>query len=90
VVFGVGPADDRVWLKATTPDAPDAVQLPGHRENWLRILPADLSQWTLMYAMIAVADEDNTLGSDELEDFYGAPRGSLCIAGDPDQIQVKG
>jgi hypothetical protein len=90
VVFGVGPADDRVWLKTTTPDAPDAVQLPTHRENWLRLLPAELSQWTLMYAMMAVADEDNTLGSDELEDFYGAPRGSLCNADDPHQIRVKG
>ena len=29
------------------------------------------------------------LGSDELEDFYGAPRGSLCDEGDPDQIRVE-
>lgn len=90
VVFGVGPADDRVWLKSTMPDAADTVQLPRHRETWLRILPAELSQWTLMYAMIAVADEDNTLGSDELEDFYGAPRGSLFNEDNPSQIQVKG
>jgi hypothetical protein len=90
LVFGVGPADDRVWLQTTTPDAPDAVQLPRHRENWLRLLSAELSQWTLMYAMMAVADENNTLGSDELEDFYGAPRGSLSSANDPHQIQVKG
>jgi hypothetical protein len=90
VVFGVGPADDRVWLKMTTPDTPDAAQLPRHREDWLRSLPAELSQWTLMYAMSAIADEDNTLGSDELEDFYGAPRGSLCDEGNPDQIRVEG
>ena len=89
VVFGVGPADDRVWLKLTAPDAPDAVQLPRHREDWLRILPAELGQWTLVYAMCAVAGEGNTLGSDELEDFYGAPRGSLCDAGDPDQIRME-
>jgi hypothetical protein len=90
VVFGIGSADDRVWLKMTTPDAPDAVQLPKHRENWLRNLPAELSQWTLMYVMGAVAGEDNTLGSDELEDFYGAPPGSLCDEDNPDQIRVKG
>lgn len=90
VVFGIGSADDRVWLKMTSPDAPDAVQLPKHRENWLRNLPADLSQWTLMYVMGAVAGEDNTLGSDELEDFYGAPPGSLCDEDNPDQIRVKG
>ena len=90
VVFGIGPADDRVWLKMTTPDAPDAVQLPKHREYWLRNLPADLGQWTLMYAMGAVAGEDNTLGSDELEDFYGAPPGSLCDEDNPDQIRVEG
>jgi hypothetical protein len=90
VVFGIGPADDRVWLKMTTPDTPDAAQLPRHREDWLRSLPAELSQWTLMYAMSAIADEDNTLGSDELEDFYGAPRGSLCDEGNPDQIRVEG
>jgi hypothetical protein len=90
VVFGVGPADDRVWLKMTTPDFPDAVQLPSHRENWLRTLPGELSQWTLMYAMSAVADEDNTLGIDDLEDFYGAPRGSLSDEDDPDQIRVEG
>ena len=90
VVFGVGPADDRVWLKMTTPDALDAVQLSRDREDWLRILPANLSQWTLMYVMSAIADEDNTLSSDELEDFYGAPRGSLCDEDDPDQIRVKG
>lgn len=89
VVFGVGPADDWVWLKVTTPDAPDAVRLPRHREDWLRTLPAELSQWTLVYAMCAVAGEDNTLGSDELEDFYGAPRGSLCDDDDPDQIRVE-
>ena len=89
VVFGVGPADDRVWLKMVTPDAPDATQLPGHRKDWLRTLPAELSEWTLMYAMSAIAHEDNTLGSDELEDFYGAPRGSLCDEGDPDQIRVE-
>jgi hypothetical protein len=89
VVFGVGPADDRVWLKSTMPDAADAVRLPRNRETWLRILPAELSQWTLMYAMIAVADEDNTLGSDELEDFYGAPRGSLFNEDNPSEIQVK-
>ena len=90
VVFGIGSADDRVWLKMTTPDAPDAVQLPKHRENWLRNLAAELSQWTLMYVMGAVAGEDNTLGSDELEDFYGAPPGSLCDEDNPDQIRVKG
>jgi hypothetical protein len=90
VVFGIGPADDRVWLKMTTPGAPDAVQLPRHRENWLRNLPAELGQWTLMYAMGAVAGEDNTLGSDELEDFYGAPPGSLSDNDDPDQIRVEG
>jgi hypothetical protein len=89
VVFGVGPADDRVWLKMTTPDAPDAVQLPRHREDWLRILPAELAQWTLVYAICAVAGDDDTLGSDELEDFYGAPRGSLCDRDDPDQIRVE-
>ena len=85
VVFGVGPANNRVWLKTTTPVAPDSVQLPRHRKNWLRILPAELSQWTLMYSMIAVADEENKLGSDELEDFYGAPRGSLC----DEEFQIK-
>jgi hypothetical protein len=90
VVFGIGSADDRVWLKMTTPDAPGATQLPRHRENWLRTLPAELSQWTLMYAMSAIADKDNTLGSDELEDFYGAPRGSLCDEDEPDQIRVDG
>jgi hypothetical protein len=90
VVFGIGPADDRVWLKMTTPGAPDAVQLPRHRENWLRNLPAELSQWTLLYAMGAVAGADNTLGSDELEDFYGAPPGSLCDEDNPDQIRVEG
>ena len=90
VVFGIGSADDRVWLKMTTPDAPDAVQLPKHRENWLRNLPAELSQWSLMYVMGAVAGEDNTLGSDELEDFYGAPPGSLCDEDNPDQIRVEG
>ena len=90
VVFGIGPVDDRVWLKMTTPDAPGATQLPRHRENWLRTLPAELSQWTLMYAMSAIADEDNTLGSDELEDFYGAPRGSLGDEDEPDQIRVDG
>jgi len=90
VVFGVGPADNRVWLRMTTPDAPDTVKLPRHREDWLRTLPAELDQWTLMYAMCAVAGEDNMLGSDELEDFYGAPRGSLCDEGDPDQIRVEG
>lgn len=89
LVFGVGPADDRVWLKTTTPDAPDTVRLPRHRENWLRTLPAELSQWTLMYAMSAIADENNTLGSDELEDFYGAPRGSLGDADSPGQIRVE-
>jgi hypothetical protein len=89
VVFGVGSVDDRVWLEMTTPDAPDAVRLPRHREDWLRILPAELGQWTLVYAMCAVAGEGNTLGSDELEDFYGAPRGSLCDADDPDQIRVE-
>jgi hypothetical protein len=89
VVFGIGSADDRVWLKMTTPDVPDAVQLPKHRENWLRNLPAELGQWTLMYAMGAVAGEDNTLGSDELEDFYGAPPGSLCDEDNPGQIRVE-
>jgi hypothetical protein len=89
IVFGVGSADDRVWLKMTTPDAPDAVQLPRHREDWLWILPAELAQWTLVYAMCAVAGDDDTLGSDELEDFYGAPRGSLCDQDDPDQIRVE-
>jgi len=90
VVAGVGPAGDRVWLKMTTPDAPGAVQLPSHRESWLRTLPAELSPWTLMYAMSALADDNNTLGSDELEDFYGAPRGSLRGDGDPGQIRVHG
>lgn len=90
VVFGVGPAEDRVWLKMTTPDFPGAVQLPRHQENWLRALPGELSQWTLMYAMSAVAGKDNTLGIDELEDFYGAPRGSLSDEDDPDQIRVEG
>lgn len=89
LVFGVGPADDRVWLKTTTPDAPGTVQLPRYRENWLRTLSAELSQWTLMYAMSAIADENNTLGSDELEDFYGAPRGSLGDADNPGQIRVE-
>jgi len=91
VVFGIGPADDRVWLKMTTPDAPGAAQLPRHREDWLRTLPAELSHWTLIYAMSVIADEDNTLGSDELEDFYGAPPGSLGDdEGNPDQIRLKG
>ena len=89
LVFGVGPADDRVWLKTTTPDAPDTVQLPRNREDWLRTLTAELSQWTLMYAMSAIADENNTLGSDELEDYYGAPRGSLGDADSPGQIRVE-
>lgn len=90
VAFGIGSADGRVWLKMTTPDAPDAVQLPKDRETWLRSLPAELGQWTLMYAMGAVAGEDNMLGSDELEEFYGAPRGSLCDEDNPDQIRVEG
>ena len=70
-------------------DAPGATQLPRHRENWLRTLPAELSQLIFMYAISAIADEDNTLGSDELEDFDG-PRVGTLRQDEPDQIRVDG